>query len=208
MSDQESINLIERWRAGDERAAETIFERYVDRLVALARGRLSAKLKRRVDPEDIVQSAYRSFFRRAQDDQYSFQHSGDLWRLLAAITVNKLLMQARFHHAGKRALDHEASLASSGMMPNVTPEALAREPMPDEAAALVEELELMMRPLRPQARQVLELKLQGAGVEEIALQIGRTERTVRRVLEQVRDVLASRLAESSSSATGARAQLL
>jgi DNA-directed RNA polymerase specialized sigma24 family protein len=83
-------DLLERWKSGDEAAAAEIFDQYLSRLTALARTRLSPKLARRVDPEDIVQSAYRSFFRHAQNDRYVLERSGDLWRLLAAIVMNKL----------------------------------------------------------------------------------------------------------------------
>ena len=61
--DENSINLLQRWRDGDEAAATEIFERYVNRLCGLARTQLSQRMQRRVEPEDIVQSAYRSFFR-------------------------------------------------------------------------------------------------------------------------------------------------
>ncbi len=90
MVGDESIELLSRVRQGDEQAASDLFDRYVERLIKLARSRLSAKLQRRVDPEDVVQSAYRSFFSHAQDGRYQLHKSGDLWRLLAAITVNKV----------------------------------------------------------------------------------------------------------------------
>ena len=54
MDDDRSGDLLARWRAGDADAAAEIFRRYADRLIALARGRLSAKLARRIDPEDVV----------------------------------------------------------------------------------------------------------------------------------------------------------
>ncbi len=67
MSDPKSRELLEQFLAGQGEAATAIFERYVERLLALARTRLGARLRRRVDPEDVVQSAYRSFFLHAQD---------------------------------------------------------------------------------------------------------------------------------------------
>ena len=61
-----SLVLLERFRGGDELAAEALFARYFERLTALARSRLSPRLARRTDPEDIVLSVYRSFFVEAQ----------------------------------------------------------------------------------------------------------------------------------------------
>src|SRR5947209_1095765 len=84
-----SADLMARWRDGDQQAAGELFRRYADRLRALARTRLSARLARHVDPEDVVQSAYRSFFSGARSDRYALRRSGDLWRLLVSITLHK-----------------------------------------------------------------------------------------------------------------------
>src|SRR6188508_3437537 len=73
--DDKSMQLLNRVRDKDPQAAMELFDRYVQRLVALVRVRLSPKLKRRIDPEDVVQSAYRSFFMHAQTGQFSLQRS-------------------------------------------------------------------------------------------------------------------------------------
>src|SRR5262245_58097585 len=62
MQDESSVHLVSRWRAGDQQAAAELFRRYASRLIALAQSRLSASMASRVDPEDVVQSVYRSFF--------------------------------------------------------------------------------------------------------------------------------------------------
>src|SRR5438093_212509 len=93
---------VERWRAGDEQAAAQLYHRYVERLVAVAKRRLSAKLAARLDPEDIVQSVFRSFFGRAQEGRFVFQDSDDIWKLLVRITIHKTLKQVDFHCRGKR----------------------------------------------------------------------------------------------------------
>ena len=82
MDQGHSVNLVHRWRGGDQKAAEELFRRYANRLIGLARSRLSRKLARRVDPEDVVQSVYRSFFHDVRDGRYDLQRGGDLWRLL------------------------------------------------------------------------------------------------------------------------------
>ncbi len=70
---EESRNLLQRYQEGDEQAAEEIFNRYLQRLVQLASGQLSEKLRRRVAPEDIVQSVFRSFFGKAQDGRFCLE---------------------------------------------------------------------------------------------------------------------------------------
>jgi RNA polymerase sigma-70 factor (ECF subfamily) len=168
MSDQESLQLLARFRDGDTNAATQLFDRYVGRLIGLARTRLSGKLSRRVDPEDIVQSAYRSFFRSAEEGKFELHQSGDLWSLLVAITLNKLRMQARRHQAEKRSLKAEESIMVGAGSVMMAPERLAEEPQAHEVAALTEQLELVMSDLDQRQRQILELRLAGHFIEEIA----------------------------------------
>jgi RNA polymerase sigma-70 factor (ECF subfamily) len=197
MSDDDSIRLLERYRQGDQQAADELFRRYVGRLTALAQKRLSSRLARRVDPDDIVQSAYRSFFRGAGDGAFSLQESGDLWRLLVVITLNKLRRQVERHSAGKRAMNTEQSFAGDASMFALRPEAIASEPSPEEALALVEEVEQLMEGLTPIQRQMLELRLQGYTVDEIAQQVNRSERGVRRLLDKIKERLNQLHADSS-----------
>ncbi len=63
-TDPDDRDLIQRWCQGDQEAARRIVEHYVDQLVGLARRHLNPKLAGRIDPEDIVQSAFRTFFLR------------------------------------------------------------------------------------------------------------------------------------------------
>ena len=193
MRDGASKELLERIRSGDELAAVELMDQYADRLIALARTRLSKKLTRRLDPEDIVQSACRSFFRHAQAGEYQVRDTDDLWRLLAAITVHKVQRQAKRHSAAKRALVREESSGWGGIMQVISPDAFTRDPSPDEAVMLVEETTAMMVGLSPLHRQIVELSLQGKDVAVIAEQVKCSERTVQRAMEQARSLLERRL---------------
>src|SRR6266699_1837379 len=88
--------LLDQWRAGDERAAKELFDSYVERLMALARRRISQRLASRVDPEDIVQSVFRTFFGRLKAGQFEIADQDDLCKLLVQITVHKALLQIHF----------------------------------------------------------------------------------------------------------------
>ena len=192
MSEEDSIELLKRWENGDEQAAQAMFDRYVDRLVGLARTRLSNRMKRRVEPEDVVQSAYRSFFRKAGEGMFTLDKSGDLWRLLATITVMKVRGQVEFHTAQKRGIYAEASTDGKSDF-RVHPEAIAEDPSPQDAAAIIEELEGVMKGLEPLQRRIFELSLQNLSEPEVAEEVQRSGRTVRRTLQQIRDDLEKRL---------------
>lgn len=179
--------LLDRLQAGDEEAAAEVYHRYVNRLTALARSRLSQRLAARLDADDVVMSAYRSFFVRARAGAFALGAGDDLWRLLVEITLHKLYRQAAHHSAKKR------SVARDAEQPDGRPQrAAAPEPTADVAVAAAEELALAMRDLSANARAALELRLQGHDLNEIARQLGCSERTVRRWLEDGKTALRKR----------------
>jgi RNA polymerase sigma factor (sigma-70 family) len=199
MSEADSAELLERWRAGEQRAAELLFERYVQRLLALARTRLPQGLGRRLDPEDVVQSAFRSFFVGARDGKFLLQRSGDMWRLLVAITLHKLKHQVEHHTAAKRAVGREAGEEAVFGPLGIPVVALANDPSPEHLLALAEELDRILQPLDSLERRMLELRLNGHTLNEIADATQRSERTVRRLLDWFKQQLEVRLGGSMAS---------
>lgn len=196
MPDTDSLALLTRWRNGDQQAASVIVERYLDRLIALARSRLSPKVQRRTDPDDVVQSALNSFFRQAGQEHFVLKRGDTIWPLLAAITVHKALRLVDHHQAQKRAIEKEGSMNVAGWA--VPPEAIARDPTPDEAGMIAEELQELMRDLEQRHRHVLELHLQGLSTDEIGETVKLTTRSVHRILAQVREDLEQRLLASGA----------
>ena len=192
---EDSRELLERYQRGDATAADVIFDRYTNRLLALARSRLSPKLARRVDADDVVQSTYRSFFAHAREGEFVAAGDGDLWRLLAAITLHKLSRQSQRHRAAKRSLDREVpgQCDAADALANLAD----REPSPADVVAAVEELHWLMSQFGPIQRRAMELRLQDLTAEEIAVAIGRSERTVRRWLVEARELLAVRWAQQN-----------
>lgn len=173
----ESVHIFDRYVAGDEAAADELFYRYIERLTRLARSRLSASLQHRVDAEDIVMSAYRSFFIGARDGRFAIERSGALWSLLVRITLNKLYRSASHHTAQRRSITREAPLSR---------DVATTEPSIADAVALADEVEALMRELPEKHRRILELRLQGELIEAIAEKVEVNERTVRRAIETVR----------------------
>lgn len=177
---------VERWQAGDEQAAAELYYRYVGQLIGLAQRRLSAKLAARLDAEDIVQSAFRSFFVRAQKGKFVFKGDDDIWKLLAQITIHKTLKQVAHHRRGKRNAGAEVSATSPDQ--DVLVSCLSREPTPEEAAIFVDELEYFLRELRPEDRKIIHMRLEGFDQLEIAARLGISDRTIRRLMERIRSL--------------------
>jgi RNA polymerase sigma-70 factor, ECF subfamily len=176
--------LLNRWRTGDEEAARQLFQLYVDRLISLARQRISQRLASRVDPEDVVQSVWRTFFHRIKDGQFHFEEEDDLCKLLARITVHKTFRQVAFHRAAKRDMNLEAGHGDAAQDQLLT--LLDRGPTPEAANAFVDQLEHFLNRLRPEDRRIIELRMQGYKDVEIARMLSISDRKIRRLMERVR----------------------
>lgn len=180
MSDSNSRELLRLYQQGDSDAAADIFDRYIRRLLSLARTRIGKKLQRRIDAEDVVQSAYRSFFVHAANEEFVLERAGDLWRLLASITLHKLHGQVERHSAARQNFAREdmtdLALASAQSV---------HEPTPAEVIALIEQLNLVCDRLAGDQRAAFTARLQGQTVEEIATLVDKSPRTVRRLLAEV-----------------------
>jgi len=155
---------------------DELFSKYLSRLTALVRSRMAAKLARKIDPEDIVLSAFRSFFVATRDGRFEIEEENSLWQLLVTISLRKLGKHSDIFNSLKRSMDRETD-SSSGL--------IATDPSPEEAAIIEDELCQMLSSLSVQDRKIVELRLQGWTLVEIANRLNISERTVRRVLKSI-----------------------
>jgi RNA polymerase sigma-70 factor (ECF subfamily) len=72
-----------------------------------------------------------------------------------------------------------------------------RQPSPEQSIAAAEELEHIMSTLSPIKRRILELRLLDYSHVDIAADVGRSERTVRRMLDELQDYLERRLLDGA-----------
>lgn len=180
--------LMVRLRSGEDAAAREVFVRFAARLAGLARVHLDSRLAVKVDPEDVVQSAYKSFFVRQRDGQLDVGTWDGLWGVLTLITLRKCADRAAYYRADKRDVARETPGGSSeDSVPAMIDLALDREPRPEEAVELAEVVDALFRSLDdPDERSILELSLQGHTAAEISEKLGRAERSVRRLRERVK----------------------
>jgi hypothetical protein len=69
------LRLIKGLRSGDNQVIREFCEQYGALMQRLADKRLPAGLRRRFGPEDVVQSACRTFLRRAQGGEFQLVDS-------------------------------------------------------------------------------------------------------------------------------------
>lgn len=179
-------SLLKRLRHGDFDAATQLYIRYAYRLRLLAQSQCSPALARHVGLDDIVQSVFGSFFRRAAEGVYEVPDGNELWNLLLVITLNKIRAKAIFHQARKRdvrrtteGIDLDDWFSSAQRSDNI-PYALLRMVI-DEA----------LQDFEPDDRQAICLRIDGYQVDQIAEKTGRSKRTIERILQEFRKKLGS-----------------
>src|SRR5262249_43679374 len=145
-------------------------------LRALIRSRCSDQLARRVEPDDVVQSVFRRFFRQVMRGVYDVPPGEELWGLLLVIALNRLRSEEAYHRAEKR----DVRLCEPA-----DPSTLAAYPAADTALLEVSVVDVLER-LPAGQRQLVELRIQGHEVAAIAQIAGRSKRTVERTLQNVR----------------------
>jgi RNA polymerase sigma-70 factor (ECF subfamily) len=173
------------------------FERFTRRLIGLARAHLDVRLQHKIEPEDVVQSAYKSFFVRYGEGTLAAEGWDGLWGLLTTITLRKCADRVRFYRAEKRDAAREASAPAGSENAEPWRDAVARDATPEQAVVLAETVEQLLSKLDADERPVVELSLQGYTTPEISERLGRAERSVRRLRERVRHQL-ERLKDGAS----------
>src|SRR5262245_45492073 len=109
MTDTDSFSAwLGRLNAGEDDAAREVFNCFARRLVSLARRRLNRRLAHRVDAEDVVQSAFKSFFVRHREGTLRLDDWDSLWGLLTLITIRKCIDRVEYLRAEKRDVRREA----------------------------------------------------------------------------------------------------
>jgi RNA polymerase sigma-70 factor (ECF subfamily) len=187
-------NWLDRLREGHESAHHEVFRRFAGQLLALARNHLDQRIRHIIEPDDVLQSALRSFFVHNAEGQYRLDNWNSLWGLVALITVRKCNRQNERFHTARRDVSRMVAPPALQDSCSVPWEAVDHDPTPEEAVSAAETVELLMREENDRGRQILTQRLQDYTEEEICRQVGCSERTVRRVLERARKRLQSMLA--------------
>jgi DNA-directed RNA polymerase specialized sigma24 family protein len=182
---------IGQLKAGEQAAAQQLWERYFHQLVQLARGCLQGAARRVADEEDVALAAFASFCKRAEQGRFpQLNDRDDLWRLLVALTERKAIGLVRHERRQKRgggAVLGEGALAGDLGTGEGLDQVAGHEPTPEFAALMAEQCRRLLDQLgSPELRDIAIWKLEGDTVEEIAVRLGCAPRTVERKLQRIR----------------------
>ena len=139
-------------------------------------------LSTRFDAEDIVQSVFRTFFRRVADGHYMIPEGEELWKLLLVIALNKVRLIAEHHRALKRDVSQTQSIGDR----DVGERAEASE-------VLKLTIEDVLTTLPEFHREVVHYRINGYEIAEIAEKVSVSRRSVERILQAFRARLRTQL---------------
>ena len=189
-ADRSFALLMDRLRAGDREAAGEVVARFAERLKALAGRRLDPRVRAKVDPEDVTQAAFEDFFRRCALGEFRLSGWDGMWTVFAVIVVRRCAWEGRRYTAARRDVRREISDRNrDAAAPDWLDDLATPTAAPDQAVLVAETMDRVLGELAEGDREVVRLALDGQTVTEISDRIGRTPRTVYRVLDRLRRLL-------------------
>lgn len=95
-----TITLLQRVQDGDEGAFRELYERYYRQVARIVRFRLHAPLRKMLETEDIIQTAFGEAF--CSIEKFTHRNEGAFLHWISAIIANKIRNKADYYAAMKR----------------------------------------------------------------------------------------------------------
>jgi RNA polymerase sigma-70 factor (ECF subfamily) len=181
--DDDIGSFLARIQAGDQDAARELLRRYEAEVRLVVRRQLPRLLRSRFDSLDFLQSVWGDFFQRVQSGPAEFTDSRHLVGFLARAAKNKVIDEYRRAASQKQDMHREEPIWTEGGRPRELP---GRDESPSKVVEAREAFDRLQELLPEDRRHVLTLKANGLSSREIGEQLGISERTVQRVLEDLR----------------------
>jgi DNA-directed RNA polymerase specialized sigma24 family protein len=160
-------NLFERYRDGDQQAANEIYLHFAERLRIFANSKIGPHLKRYIQDDTVAHATLEVLLKMIRE-HVELDTSAALWPLLRTIALRQLLQLI-----AKR-------------VPRITIQALqdwdipSAQTLPEEAVMFADELQDISKHLKPIDLKILDLKLEGLSSPEIAARLGCSRHSVAR----------------------------
>ena len=197
--------LLEQYRAGDADAINELYGRYTQRVFAIVRARLGAKLRQRVQSCDIVQEAMLDSLKNLEKFEYASE--GAFLKWLTVIVENRIRDQDDYHTAGRRDIGKESPLENPCSVGSAIPLEIpdkSGSPTASRVLMLTEDMALLEQALDRLPAETRELiiavKLEGRTYQELAHEMGKTSDAVRMQVNRAMDALPDELVWRDGSA--------
>ena len=221
MNQNSSFKSVPRRLAeGTESVAFDVDRAFRDRLCRLVDNEMHQLFKRRQDPEDVVQSVLRTFFKRAAKGNYFFEDQNAIWALLKQVARNKLKNRVIRDKAQKRDVFRElhdedeilgslepVDVAQSHVLGEALERALGRAESPASEVfqlqlfgyPVSDIVDIVLEELEPPFPLILQLRLQGNSELEIGSIVGCGREAVRYRLKRIQERMRHLLDQQNSS---------
>lgn len=177
--------LLQRVRRGDRAAAAEIVRTYEPVLTRMIRVRLvDRRLRRTQGVSDVFQSVMGSFFVRLALGQYDLREPEDLLKLLSVMVRNKVADRGRRRDVARDGEELDASGAAA--VPS-------RDASPSEVVATWQLVEQARSRLPPDLREIIALREDEVGWNEIAARFGANPDALRKRLSRAVEEIAAEL---------------
>jgi RNA polymerase sigma factor (sigma-70 family) len=175
-------HLIQRLSGGEMSAAESLYAELAPYLRMVVRRNLPRRLRPKFDSVDVVQSVWADFIAGLQSGRWRFESAAQVRAFLLKSARHRLIDRVRQFRVASQ---HERSLASGASDEGWQ----SREPRPSQHAQASDLWQRLLAACRPEHRELLRMKSEGAPLATIASRTGLHVDSVRRILRELaRDV--------------------
>lgn len=195
MEDSEFTELMARLKEGDSLAIERLLKSYEDEVRLIVRARLPQALRSQFDSMDFVQAVWASVLVGPDAQDPLFQSPKQFLGYVAGVAQNKVWAEYRRRTKGKKyelAREERLEVRSGPGGGGQVRDLAGTDPTPSQEAQASDRLRQLLRGLKPVEAEVVELRRQGLTFEEIAVRTKLHERTVRRVITDLRELMEAR----------------
>jgi len=182
MNRSDPDSLLTRANDGDADALQHLLIRCHAKLAPVTQRLLGPTLRRRHDPEDVIQDAFVAAFRTA--GRYRFETLGVLEAWLRRVVENRVADLHRAVRTRKRDARREESLppAATSSYPDLAARLAATDSTPSRRAVRKETMAILLTSLArlpDDQRVAVRLRfLEGRSVSEVAAELGKSEDNV------------------------------
>lgn len=178
-------------REGESKATVRLWNLYFERMMIVARRKLSSVNRAPRDEEDVALSAFRSFCLGMREGRFATGDEADnLWPLLVTLTINKAIDHVR--HCGRKKRGGNPDRLQNLRGPELLDRLASNEPAPELVAATAESFDRLIASLDESGdadlRTIAILRMDGETPEMIATELGCTVRTIQRKLKTIRAI--------------------
>lgn len=178
MSVQNVQDLLTSARGGSHSAVLALLETCSPRILRSIRKKLTQRMRRRLDSEDVAQAVWASFFKGPLEPN-KFATLAELTAYVEKMAMNKVADVNRKQRRSRRDVGRDVALDSQ-----VVEQLTSNVPTPSQVVSENEEFGRLLDARSDRHRRILELKTAGATYEQIGEALEMHPSSVRRIVSQ------------------------